>query len=230
MTNKKGLEKYADKIGKDMETKNAELNHRNVDIPQEYHEKMLDFVKTLDRERKDREQKNKRARSLRIAAIFLVSFVTLNAAAMGMSEAYRNKFFSLFQDDTSVTLRSENETDLIGDWKGYWYPSGLPTCYKLCAAERDDEASIMLFIDAYGDRELMIQELPIGTSLTYDTETSVREPFIIGSYDGYVFADDLNQIYNVVWKTDDKVISMEFTGDITQNEVKEIASSIKYIK
>ena len=58
---------------------------------------------------------------------------------------------SLFKDDVSVTIRTEDEYDMIGDWEDYWYPATLPETFVLQGAEKLGDESIILFVDEAND-------------------------------------------------------------------------------
>ncbi|MBQ4649755.1 MAG: hypothetical protein IJB73_03530, partial [Firmicutes bacterium] len=150
--------------------------------------------------------------------------------ALGTSEAYRQRLFSLFRDDISVTLRTEDEYELIGEWDDYWYPSGLPESYELVGATRDGEESFMLFIDGNSGTELRIKEKELDYSLTFDTEHLVQEELQVGIYKGYLFYEDESELYNAIWITENKIVLMDFRGEISLEEVKKIIAEMKEIK
>ncbi|MBQ4650108.1 MAG: hypothetical protein IJB73_05345, partial [Firmicutes bacterium] len=77
---KKGLELLAGRIEEELQAEETVINYDDVEIPQEYHEKMLQFVRALDKKTAEKEKKKRRQRMLRTAAVFLVTFVTVNAA------------------------------------------------------------------------------------------------------------------------------------------------------
>ena len=144
----KNLEILAAEIGQEIDEKNAELEARDIEVPEDYHEEMLAFIRKLDQESARKEKKQMRQRWLRTAAIFMVCFVGLNAAALGTSEAYREKVFSLFYDNEQggVTLNFDPGHELIEEWDDYWYPGWLPEGYQLYAAERSGNMYVLLFL------------------------------------------------------------------------------------
>lgn len=228
--NNSGLETFAKKCDSFIEAEIAELENQDIDIPQDYHEDMLGFIRAQDNKRKAKERKRRCQRFIRAAAIFLVAFVSLNAVAISTSEAYRERIMSLFKDDTGVILRTEDEYDLIGDWKNFWYPTNLPETYKLSLAEKVEDSFVMLYLDDENSIELRIKEYPVGQGLMFDTDYLAQENLKVGSYDGYIFIDKEHLLHYAVWMTEKDVIYMEFVGNVTTVEVRKIAEGMKFIK
>lgn len=228
----KGLEMLARQIGQEIEEKNAALLARDIEVPKEYHESMLAFIRKLDQETKRKEKKEARQRWLRTTAMFVVCFVSLNAAALGVSEAYREKVFSLFYDEEQggVTLSFDPGRELMEEWEDYWYPAWLPEGYQLYAAERTEDTDFLMFMSEDTKQELRITTCPADAEYSFDTEWMSREDMDIGMHDGYYFFNEEQEFYIVVFGTGEKILIAEHTGKIEKETMQKIAENMQYIK
>lgn len=226
---KNGLELLGAEIDKEIQEDIARLESIDVEIPQELHEKMLALARELDKKRIANEKKKRRQRMMQAAAVFAVVLIGGNFIALETSEAYRARFMSLFKDDVSVTIRTEDEYDLIGDWEDYWYPATLPETFVLQGAEKNGDESIMLFVDEVNDVELRVQEFPVGGEFSFDHEHMEIQEVKIGSYDGYLLYDESNGSYSAIWMTDRKVILLNLRGKYSTEEILTIAENMIFV-
>ena len=225
---KNGLELLGAEIDKEIQEDIARLESIDVEIPQELHEKMLAFARELDKKRIAKEKKKRRQRMMQTAAVFAAVLIGGNFIALETSEAYRARFMSLFKDDISVTIRTEDEYDLIGDWEDYWYPATLPETFVLQGAEKNGDESIMLFVDEVNDVELRVQEF-VGGEFSFDHEHMEIQEVQIGSNDGYLFYDESNGSYSAIWMTDRKVILLNLRGKYSTEEILTIAEDMIFV-
>ena len=226
---KNGLEMLGAAIDKEIQDDISRLENMDVEVPQELHEKMLALARELDKKRIAKEKKKRRKRMMQTAAVFAVVLVTGNFIALETSDAYRARFMSLFGDDVSVTIRTEDEYDLIGDWEDYWYPATLPETFVLQGAEKTGDESIMLFVDEANDVELRVQEFLIGAEFSFDHEHLKVQEVKIGQYDGYAFYDELNTSYSAIWMTDKRVILLDIRGKYPPEELLAIAEGMIFV-
>lgn len=226
---KNGLELLGTAIDKEIQEDIARHEQLDVEIPQELHEKMLTFARELDKKRIAKEKKKKRQRMMQAAAVFAVVLITGNFIALETSEAYRARFMSLFKDDVSVTIRTEDEYDLIGDWEDYWYPATLPETFVMQGAEKLGDESILLFVDEANDLELRVQEFPVGREFSFDYENFEIIDVKIGRYDGYIFRNASNDTFSTIWMTDQKVIIVDCRGYYSPETICKIAEGMVYI-
>lgn len=225
--NSKGLKYLAAEIGQELKEKNAELESLVIDIPEDYHEAMLALIRKLDQEERRTKRKTARQHCLRTAAAFLVCFVVFNAAALGTSEAYREKVFSLFYDNEQggVTLNFDTGHELVEEWEGYWYPSWLPEGYQLYAAERNDAMDCLLFMSEDMENVLRIVSYPPESTISFDTDTLKHEQMKINLYDGYYFYDEFSCY--IVIGTDTNTVITEHEGAIDKEVMKKIAENLR---
>lgn len=226
---KNGLELLGAEIDKEIQEDIVRLERIDVEIPQELHEKMLALARELDKKRIAKEKQKRRQRMMKTAAVFAVVLIAGNFIALETSEAYRARFMALFKDDISVTIRTEDEYDLIGDWEDYWYPATLPETFVLQGAEKNGDESIMLFVDEVNDVELRVEEYLIGQEIVIDYEYLETTEFNINQYKGYYIADMENASYSLMWMTERKTIVLDVYGDFGIEEAKSIAESMIYI-
>ena len=228
----KNLEILAAEIGQEIKEKNAELEARNIEVPEEYHEEMLALIRKLDQETARKEKKRARQHWMRTAALFMVCFIGLNAAVLGTSDAYREKVFSLFYDNEQggVTLNFDPGHELIEEWEDYWYPGWLPEGYQLYAAERTELDATLLFVSKDMKGEIRIDTYLSSSITSFDMTWMTKETLDVGIYDGYYFCDEEQKLSYVVLGIDDTVIVIEYLGDSDKALLESIAENMKKIK
>ncbi|MBR4860950.1 MAG: hypothetical protein IKU09_01955 [Firmicutes bacterium] len=225
----KNLEILAAEIGQEIKEKNAELEARDIEVPKEYHEEMLAFIRKLDQETARKEKQQVRQRWLRTAAVFLVCFVGLNAAVLGTSEAYREKVFSLFYDNEQggITLNFDPGHELIEEWDDYWYPHWLPEGYQLYAAEKTGHNEFLLFMSQDMKDEIRINVYLSSSITSFDMTWMTKEELDVGIYDGYYFYNEEQKLSYAVLGVDESVIVIEYLGQVDKTLLETIAENMK---
>lgn len=190
----------------------------------------LAFARAYDRKANKRKVTEKRKRILQVAAVFLVCITTMTAIAVETSEAFRVRFYSLFTNETdgSVTLLTEREQEIIGEWEDYWYPTYVPNGFQMVAAEKRDNESVIVFESNDRKISFRIMEFSFNVAISHDTDTNTVEEVRIGYYKGYLFEDVQNQSIDVYWLTDDKQLVVAATGEMDKETVIKIAESLEY--
>ena len=119
----------------------AELIDRTMHV--EPDQGILNFARAYDSRKKPYRWK----KTLQTAVIVLVCVIVANGIALGTSEAFRSRVYSLFFNDEagSVTLFTEEESELLQDWNGSWYPAYMPEKFRLVAAESDSDRYVLFF-------------------------------------------------------------------------------------
>ena len=230
MTKKdKGLKLLAELIAEDMEKEIEEIEKLDVEVPEELHQHMLEFVRELDRKDMERRRKQFRTRAMRFAAVFCVCIVTMGTLALGSSEALRERVFTLFhnEEDGSVTLRTESEYDMIGSWDDYWYPTWMPEGYYLLGA--DKKAGVMLFVSDTEEAEIRIIESSLEKGQSYDKESTAAQPVTVQQYQGYLFVDSENCSVDVVWETEESILKIDIQNSTDTAMAVTIAENLEYI-
>lgn len=192
----------------------------------------LAFARAYDRKANKRKVTEKRKRILQVAAVFLVCITTMTAIAVEISEAFRVRFYSLFTNETdgSVTLLTEREQEIIGEWEDYWYPTYVPDGFQMVAAEKRDNESVIVFESNDRKISFRIMEFPFNVAISHDTDTNTVEEVRIGYYKGYLFEDVQNQSIDVYWLTDDKQLVVAATGEMDKETVIKIAEGLEFTK
>lgn len=230
MTKKdKGLELLAKLIEEDMEKEIAEIEAKAVEVPEALHNRMLAFVRELDRKDAQRRKNEFRIRTARFAAVFCVCLVTIGTITLDTSEALRERVFALFhnEEDGSVTLRNESEYDIIGNWDDYWYPMWIPEGYYLLGA--DKEAGVMLYVSDTEDAEIRIIESSLKHTQSHDEDTSDFKEIEVKGYKGYLFTDNENCSIDLVWFTDSRIMEIKVKNLKNEDIVMKIAQNMKYM-
>lgn len=190
----------------------------------------LEFAQKYDRQRAKTINKRKYSKPLQVVAAVLVCGVAASALAVETSEAFRVKLYNLLFDDESggVSMLTEDESDLIGDWEDFWYPAYKPEGMKMISAQNDGEMKIQLLSSDNGDREIRLMEFPLENVWEIDTDTNDMEPVTVGNFSGYLFEDKDNARIKIIWMLDDRQISLIGTGKITTKELTKMAENLKY--
>ncbi len=190
----------------------------------------LEFARAYDKNEKKRKVTEKRKRILQIAAVFLVCITTMTAIAVETSEAFRVRFYNLFSDETdgAVTLLTEREQEIIGEWEDYWYPTYVPEGFQMVGSERNPGESVMAFQNEDRQKSFYITEVSLDAVFGHDTDTNALEEIQVGYYKGYLFEDVQNQSIDVYWLTDDRQIMINTTGGMDKEAVIKIAEGLEY--
>ncbi|MBR4862534.1 MAG: DUF4367 domain-containing protein [Firmicutes bacterium] len=225
----KGLGLLAELIAEDMDKEIEEIEQLDVEVPEELHRQMLEFVRELDRKDAERRRRQFRTRAMRFAAVFCVCIVTMGTLAIGNSEALRERVFTLFHNEEygSVTLRTESEYDMIGSWDDYWYPTWIPDGYYLLGA--DKEVGVMLFVSDTEEAEIRIIESSLNHTQSYDEDTSDFKKIEVKGYNGYLFNDVANCSIDLIWFTDSRIMEIKVKNLKNEDIVMKIAQNMKYM-
>lgn len=191
--------------------------------------KILNLAREFDEKQAKKKKIQRKRHFVQVAAMIMVCFVTLSAITLETSDAFRVKILQVFsnKEDGSATLLSQDEDDLIGDWKDYWYPTYIPEGYILQAAEKTEFEKVMLFSSQIGT-ELRIFERSPETTMTVDTDHTSIEQIKIGYYNGCLFVNEEYNFLSVYWLTEDRQIYIEMTGENDKELLLKIAENLQY--
>lgn len=192
---------------------------------------ILRRAREYDRKSAKEKRKRRTLKSLQIAAAFLLCFTTMSAIAMETSDAFRVRVYQLFEDKEQggVTLFTQNEYDMIGDWDNYWYPTYLPENTTMIGAEKDGFEKVMAFRLEDGV-EVRINEYSLDSYISMDTDHTTMEEVRIGYYKGYLFIRDEDLYMRVLWMTDDRQLSVRMEGKLDKELLLQIAEGLEYKK
>lgn len=228
-----GLDFLANKINQDIVNEIEEIEKRNVEISEEYYEQMGPFIHKLNRELEQKKKKQTRERWMRTAAVFAVVFISLNAAALGTSEAYREKVFSLIYDNNqgSVSFYFDVKGEMVSGWSDYWAPTWLPDGFELTAAEENESGYFLVFKSSDGSQEIRLLEYSTDMGFSFDTETMQMDNLKIGLSDGYYFEDPEQNLCYLLMKKEKTLIIVEYMSEnYNSDDVIKIAEFLKYEK
>ena len=162
------------------------------------------------------------------AAVFLLIFLSVNALAIGTSQAYRQFVFQVFENEEnhSINFHDRAEQDMIGSWNDYWYPTYLPEGYQIVAAEEVPEKCLLIQA-GISEASLIITEYSQETELSYDTEHSQISDIRIHNYLGKRIAFENHTI--IVYPTETIMLEFRFDATIPEQEVVKIAENMEYV-
>lgn len=209
---------YFEKDGEQINIMDIKPNPEILNMAREY-DKMQAKKRTLQQRKK----------FVQIAAMIMVCFVSLSAITLETSDAFRARFYQIFsnEDEGSAALLSQDEYDLIGDWKDYWYPTYLPEGFVLEAAEKNESEKIMLFVSETG-REIRIFERSLEAATSVDIDYTSIEDIKIGYHNGCLLANEEYSFLSIYWLMEDRQICIEMTGLDNEEMLIEIAENMKY--
>ena len=205
----------------------TEYEHSAILLEMEPDQEMLEIARRYDARQKTLKKKKLMKGITRAAAVFAVCLGLTTAVA---SAFHVNIFKLIFNPDSgSVTLLSETEQEMIGDWEGYWYPEYLPEGFYLAEAEETKFSKAMLFVSNGSDATIVITNDKSGTQSSFDTDTTLIEPLEVGYYEGYYFCDEQNNHSYAIWQTEDMIITVSCENMIDKSQIISIAENMKYV-
>ncbi|MBR6501642.1 MAG: hypothetical protein IKT25_09065 [Firmicutes bacterium] len=222
-------------VKNDIDEEILRAEKQNVEVPDQYHQEMLSFIRNLEREEAtvvvDIKRKNKKP-WLRVASIVMITFIGFNTVAVTASAAYRQRVFTLFKtsDGKGATLFSEDEKSLLEGWNNYWYPERIPQNYQLKAAERREEQDLFLFQSVETGESIRIFVTPEEYESNFDVEYLHWEPMEIGLYDGYFMVDNEFDVKYGVCLLEQNICSVQWSGECEKEDMEHLMKSMKYQK
>lgn len=217
----------AEKIDDEFEKEYAELSEIGKSFSPPLDAKLTETASFYDKKYATVKKKSMNLRMLKKAAIFLLVFVSVNAAAMESSQAYRQFVFQIFENEenNSITFHEQIEQDMMGEWDDYWYPSQMPEGYKITAAEESPQKCILIH---NGQKELLITEYAAGTELSYDTKHSQISDIRINASVGKLISFENQKM--IVYPTENMILEFTFDSDIPEADVITIAENMEYVQ
>ncbi len=161
-------------------------------------------------------------RILKACCIILCVLVGATIITTVSSEAFRMKVFGFFFE------KSEDHIDLVPSTQSsILYPSYLPSGYEK-TAEDNFGSSIELTYEnkKISDILTIFQESKEEYQQSVDSETTIQEKCLVGSYEAYYFYEKgADAMHTLIWQRDDLVIELVSTLD--KDEMIKIGSSLK---
>ncbi len=226
------IEKIADIIDDELNIEIAECEKADADIPKEHDKILLEMAREYDAKMRRTVHRRKGKRALRIAAVIAVVIMGLGSIGISASEAFRMRVFSLFEnkEDGAVVFRNDTEYELLSGWSDYWYPEYLPEGYYLFTVKSIDLQKTMLFVKINTDNEIRIYEKNNQLLSMVDIDTNVYEKVNLGTYEGYIYIDEINNSTDLIWQTDDRILEISVSNILDYDFVISIAKNMKYIE
>ena len=199
------------------------------DIPPD--PEILRRAQEYDRKTAKAKRKRRMLKTLQLAAGFVLCLTTMSAIAMETSDAFRVRVYQLFEDKEQggVTLFTQDEYDMIGEWEDYWYPTYLPEDFTMIGAEKDGSERVMAFHSEDGV-EIYINEYSLDSRVSMDIDHTDMKEIRIGYYKGYLFTLEENLYMCVCWMTDDRQLSVTMSGKLDKELLMQIAEGLEYKK
>lgn len=168
----------------------------------------------------------------KVAVIALVVFLSFEIFMPEAAEAFHTRVFNLIFDDNSgsVSLNTESEYEMIGDWKEYHYPRYMPDGFTLVGAEKREDNSVLLYENEEKTVAIRIIEETLEYSTSVDTDRTEVYETEIGIYNGYLFRGKDYDGVMLTWMQNDRRITISTTQDLTDEEVIRIGENLKYIQ
>jgi len=226
------LKNAAQMIEREIDQEILQAEQNSIEVPEEYHQEMLAFIRGLEREEATTiiEVKKKQTKKwLRVASIILAGFIGFNAVAITASASYRQRVFSLFEteDGKGVTLRPE-ETELLEGWSGYWYPTKLPKGFELAEVDREDGRDFFWIKSEKNEDNIRIFVMSTEYESTYDIEFLVWEKMDVGVYDGYYMVDERYNMHYGVCLMENVICEVSWSGECEKEDIEKLIESMEY--
>lgn len=159
---------------------------------------------------------------LKVCCIVLCVLIGATVITTVSSEAFRMKAFGFLFD------KNEDHIDLVPSTQSsILYPSYLPSGYEK-TAEDNFGSSIELTYEnkKISDILTIFQESKEEYQQSVDSETTIQEKCLVGSYEAYYFYEKgADAMHTLIWQRDDLVIELVSTLD--KDEMIKIGSSLK---
>lgn len=159
---------------------------------------------------------------LKVCCIVLCVLIGATVITTVSSEAFRMKAFGFLFE------KSEDHIDLVPSTQSsILYPSYLPSGYEK-TAEDNFGSSIELTYEnkKISDILTIFQESKEEYQQSVDSETTIQEKCLVGSYEAYYFYEKgADAMHTLIWQRDDLVIELVSTLD--KDEMIKIGSSLK---
>lgn len=167
----------------------------------------------------------------KVAVTALVAFLSFEIFMPETAQAFHTRLFSLIFDDESgsVSLNSESEREMIGEWTDYHFPEYLPEGYYLTAAQKRENDSILLYENINKSNSIRIIEETMQTSLSFDIDSTEVIEVQIGIYEGFLIRGIDYEGLMLVWIQEDTRITISTTQALTDKEIIKIGENLKYI-
>ena len=222
------LDIASDMIHTEIEMDIIEHEKRDVCIPQDLDNKILEMVKNTDQDIDNKKRKNRIKKITKVAAIFVICFVATGFVAMEKSDAFKQNIMNFIYDKGLVTIENDIEADIMNSWKEFWYPSYVPE--DLALKSVDEKHHLLSYLSDDSNRQLRVDEFSLDTTFTLDTANIKMHDFKLNEKDSIYYENNINGIYGVIIKENDRYVAVECSGDWQQNEVMKIANGLVYIK
>ena len=156
-------------------------------------------------------------------------FIGFNTVAITASAVYRQRVFSLFEteDGKGVTLRPE-ETELLEDWSGYWYPTKLPKGFELAEVDREEGRDFFWIKSEKNEDNIRIFVMSTEYESTYDIEFLVWEKMDVGVYDGYYMVDERYNKHYGVCLMENVICEVSWFGECEKEDIEKLIESMEY--
>ena len=222
------LETASDMLHTEIEMDIMEHEKREVCIPKDLDDKILNMMKDKDKAIKAKKKHVAIKKITKIAAIFLVVFVTTGVIAIDKSDALKEDFLNFIYGNGIVKVENDVEGKVMNSWKEFWYPSFVPDDLILKGAE--EENHMLLYFSEASDREMRISEMSLDTTFTLDRETTKIYQMKVAGNESFYYKDNDKNISGIIIKYHNKYVLVECTGTWKQSEVIKVADGLVYIK
>lgn len=189
----------------------------------------IERVRTYDRARAKRSY----MRIAKIAAVFVISIITIGAVGLAKSEAFRMRFFSLLYDKDAggVAIRAEDQ-ELLKGWSSYWYPTVLPEGYQLVYAEKmpDGPHAEQVYSAVESEGNFFITQLSLNVGYNHDTEHHSLEQLSVNGHDAYYITAEDKDHTEIITLFDNAIVNINVEWDAGKDEMLEYARGLKYIE
>ena len=187
----------------------------------------------IEYEKKDKERRKKKYFSIlsKVAILLITCVVSANFIFPESVDAFKTKIFGkLFNEvNESLSLKNENEINIIDNWNDYYYPQYIPKDYEIVAAEKTDEGSIMLFLSHNKEHELRIEEILGESGINIDTTFTQILNISIRASEGQYAINEQDNYVLLAWPEDNRIIVIRGDMSLSQQEYIKIAENMKYL-
>ena len=222
------LDIASDMIHTEIEMDIMDHEKRDVIIPKDLDDKMLELMREKDAELASNKRNKRIKKFSKIAAIFVICFVATGLVAIDKSDALKHDIMSFMYDKGIVKIENDIESQVMSTWKGFWYPSYVPE--DLILKNSEEKNHLLQYLADDSNRELRISEFDLETSFTIDKKTIKIHDLKIAGDDSVYYENKNTGISGIIIKHEDRYVAVECSGEWTQSDIIKIADGLVYIK
>lgn len=202
----------------------------NIVIPKELDEKMLAYVRQVDRDNEVKRKKARRKKITQVCAASLAVVLLSGTITVASVDALRVKYFGFLtnENEDSIEFKPNDKSPLLEGWSDFWYPEYVPEGFELTYVSDDGVEKLLFFETSDKKQSIAVSVLPADAHLGYDIEHGDMEQIKIDGDQGYILKDNENKNINFIAMKAENTIMIDASGYLDDEEIIKMAESLVF--